>query len=120
MIHAEPGFGTPKAAICYFATTNAGIDSYDTTSFQQGFGIGFMTGTGTTAGAVANSTQQDAAASSVTRTSSTSGIGPVSITGAGAGNSNIWRTTGCRFVDAGMLITFVGSSTGGTRPQIRG
>lgn len=116
MIHAEPGFGTPKAAICYFATTNVGIDGYDTTSFQQGFGIGFMTGTGTTAGAVANSTQQDAAASSVTRTSSTSGIGPVSITGAGAGNSNIWRTTGCRFVDAGMLITFVGSSTGGTPP----
>ena len=112
MIHAEPGFGTPKAAICYFATTTAGIDSYDTTTFQQGFGIGFMTGTGTTAGALVNSTQQDGAGTSVTRTSSTSGIGPVSISGAGAGTSNIWRTTGCRFVDGGMLITFVGSSAG--------
>lgn len=112
MIHAEPGFGTPKAAICYFATTTAGIDSYDTTTFQQGFGIGFMTGTGTTAGALVNSTQQDGVGTSVTRTSSTSGIGPVSISGAGAGTSNIWRTTGCRFVDGGMLITFVGSSAG--------
>jgi len=112
MIHAEPGFGTPKAAICYFATTTAGIDAYDTTTLQQGFGIGFMTGTGTTAGALVNSTQQDRADPSVTRTSSTSGIGPVSITGAGFGTSNIWRTTGCRFVNGGMLITFVGSSTG--------
>ena len=116
MIHAEPGFGTPKAAICYFVTTNTTIDSVDTTTVQQGFGIGFMAGSGTTAGAVANSTQQDGAGTSVTRTSSTSGIGPVSITGAGAGNSNIWRTTGCRFVNGGMLITFVNASTGGTPP----
>ena len=29
MIHAEPGFGTPKAAICYFVTTN--------TNFTKGF-----------------------------------------------------------------------------------
>ena len=116
MISAEPGFGTPKAAICYFVTTNAGIDSFDTTTQQQSFGIGFMTGTGTTAGAVASSTQQDRAPASVTRTSSTSGIGPVSIGGAGLGNSFIWRTTGCRFVDTGMLITFVSSSAGGTPP----
>ena len=116
MIHAEPGFGTPKAAICYFVTTNTTIDSVDTTTVQQGFGIGFMAGSGTTAGAVVSSTQQDGAATSVTRTSSTSGIGPVSIGGAGAGNSFIWRTTGCRFVDTGMLITFAGPSAGGTPP----
>ena len=119
MIHAEPGFGTPKAAICYFVTTNTTIDSFDTTTVQQGFGIGFMAGSGTTAGAVASSTQQDGAqaTASVTRTSSTSGIGPVSIGGAGAGNSFIWRTTGCRFVDTGMLITFANpSSPGGTPP----
>ncbi len=116
MIQAEPGFGTPKAAICYFCTTNVDIDSVDTTTIQQGFGIGFMVGTGTTAGATINSTQQDAAPTSVTRTSNFTGVGPVYITGAGAGNSNIWRTTASRFVNNGMLITFVGPSTGGTPP----
>lgn len=116
MIHAEPGFGTPKAAICYFATTNVGVDTYDTTSFQQGFGIGFMTGTGTTAGVTINSSQQDAAATSVTRTSSFTGLGPMYVQGAGAGNSNIWRTSASRFVDGGMLVTLIAASTGGTPP----
>ena len=116
MIHAEPGFGTPKAAICYYATTNAAIDSFDTTTKQQSFGIGFMTGTGTTAGVTVGSTQQDAVGTTATRTSNTSGVGPIFTQGAGAGNSNIWRTTGSRFVNEGMLITFVGGSTGSTPP----
>lgn len=116
MIHAEPGFGTPKAAICYFSTTNTAIDILDTTTIQQGFGIGFMAGTGTTAGATINSTQQDAAATSVTRTNNFTATGPVYIAGAGAGNSNIWRTTGSRFVSGGMVITFAAASTGGTPP----
>ena len=116
MIHAEPGFGTPKAAICYFSTTNTNIDSIDTTTIQQGFGIGFMTGTGTTAGVTINSTQQDAEPTSVTRTNNFTATGPVYIAGAGAGNSNIWRTNGSRFVDGGMLVTLVSPSTGGTPP----
>jgi hypothetical protein len=117
MIHAEPGFGTPKAAICYYATTNAAIDSFDTTTIQQSFGIGFMTGTGTTAGVIVGSTQQDAVGTTVTRTSNTSGAGPIfTQVGAGAGASNIWRTTGSRFVNGGMLITFAASSTGITIP----
>lgn len=117
MIHAEPGFGTPKAAICYYATTNAAIDSFDTTTRQQSFGIGFMTGTGTTAGVIVGSTQQDAVSTTVTRTSNTSGAGPIfTQVGAGAGASNIWRTTGSRFVNGGMLITFQSGSTGSTPP----
>ena len=116
MIHAEPGFGTPKAAICYYATTNAAIDSFDTTTIQQSFGIGFMTGTGTTAGVIVGSTQADAVGNTATRTSNTSGAGPIFTQGAGAGTSNIWRTTASRFVNEGMLITFAGSSTGGTPP----
>lgn len=116
MIHAEPGFGTPKAAICYFVTTNAAIDSFDTTTFQQSFGIGFMTGTGTTAGVLVGSTQQDLADPSDTRSTSTSGVGPVLVQGAGFGSSNIWRTTACRFVNEGMLITFVSGSTGSIPP----
>jgi hypothetical protein len=116
MIQAEPGFGTPKAAICYFCVTNVDIDTLDTTTIQKGFGIGFMVGSGTTAGLVINSTQQDAVATSVTRTSNFTGLGPVYIQGAGAGNSNIWRTTACRFVNNGMLITFAAPSTGGTPP----
>ena len=116
MIQAEPGFGTPKAAICYFATTNVDIDSLDTTTIQQGFGIGIMTGTGTTAGVTINSTQQDNAGTSVTRTSNFTGLGPMYIQGAGAGNSNIWRTTASRFVDGGMLVSFASASTGGTPP----
>ena len=115
-IQTEPGFGTPKAAICYFCTTNVDINSLDQTTLQQGFGIGIMTGTGTTAGATINSTQQDAVGASITRTSSFTGLGPVYIQGAGSGNSNIWRTTACRFVNDGMLISFVSSSTGGTPP----
>lgn len=116
MIHAEPNFGTPKAAICYFVTTNTNIDSVDTTTIQQGFGIGFMTGTGTTAGVTINSTQQDAVGLSITRTSNFTGLGPMYIQGAGSGNSNIWRTTACRFVDGGMIVTFASPSTGGTPP----
>ena len=117
MIHAEPGFGTPKAAICYYATTNADIDSFDTTTIQQSFGIGFMTGTGTTAGVIVGSTQADAVGATATRTSNTSGAGPIFTQGAGAGTSNIWRTTGSRFVNEGMLITFAASSSpGGTPP----
>ena len=117
MIHAEPGFGTPKAAICYYATTNAAIDSFDTTTIFQSFGIGFMTGTGTTAGVIVGSTQQDAVGATVTRTSNTSGAGPIftQITAA-SGASNIWRTTNSRFVNEGMLITFAGSSGGVTPP----
>ena len=116
MIQTEPGFGTPKAAICYFCTTNVNIDSLDTTTRQQGFGIGIMTGTGTTAGVTINSTQQDAVATSITRTSNFTALGPVYVQGAGAGNSNIWRTTASRFVTDGMLVTFAASTTGGTPP----
>lgn len=116
MIHAEPGFGTPKAAICYFVTTNAAIDSLDTTSFQQSFGIGFMTGTGTTAGVVVSSTQQDGSDPSITRTFNGSAGGPLFTQGAGAGTSNIWRTTASSFVNGGMLLVFPNASTGGTPP----
>ena len=49
--------------------------------------------------------------------SNTSGVGPIFTQGAGAGTSNIWRTTGSRFVNEGMLITFAASSSpGGTPP----
>lgn len=118
MIHAEPGFGTPKAAICYFVTTNAAIDSFDTTTQQQSFGIGLMTGTGTTAGVIVGSTQVDAGGATVTRSYSTSGVGPLFTQNAtgGAGASNIWRTTASRFVNGGMLLTFIAGSTGATPP----
>lgn len=48
-VYTEPGFGTPKAMMCYYAECNADTGSYDTTTSIRnlGFGIAGPAGDGT-------------------------------------------------------------------------
>lgn len=39
-VYTEPGFGTPKAMICFYAECNANTGSYDTTTTIRNLGVG--------------------------------------------------------------------------------
>lgn len=116
-VYAEPGFGTPKAAIIQYVTTVGDIDVLDTSTIQQSFGIGYAAGSGTTAlNSTISHTQVDAVGTSTSRVTGQASSGPLYTQGSGSGTSNIWRSTSCRFIDGGMILTFAAPSTGGTPP----
>ncbi len=116
-VYAEPGFGTPKACIIHYCTTNANLNSFDTTTIQQAWGVSYAVGSGATAFTTSMAqVQQDAAATSQGSLRYTNNAGPIFVQGSGSGNSNIWRSTGCAFINGGMTIFWANPTSGGTPP----